>query len=241
MKDWTWQIPVAALFVIAIVRIVIAPFLMYRAREKKADETEEAIRSALAQEQAKNARPEVAGEIDEVHAEHALNSHKRPIVYDCFLTVGLRIRNKGAATTIERYKLTLKSGGFSYEASSLSVVDYYRERVELHREGFGTTESMSNEALKDIESDKGNLLTKGQHREGWLRFFVAVPFTDVHDDIYMRNLEEEFEKDAEIIITVVDGYGESHPPIIGKAPFDTLQRIRRIKRPPRYTTHRIEQ
>src|SRR5205814_1392647 len=136
------------------------------------------VEKARLEEELKNTRPEITGKILAVHVDaNFLMDGKGPdIEQECFLTVHALIESKRADTTIQELKLTLNLDGQEYEARSAPVAEYHIEKELRHPAPWETSVEKVFEPLKDLAERNHILFTKGEHREGWLRFVIVFPW-----------------------------------------------------------------
>jgi hypothetical protein len=178
----------------------------------------------LLAEKAKNASPEITGEIEKVHAESFV---------DCFLTIKVRIANNRAATTISGFSLAVKFEGGIHEGQSATVNEYFIERREYHPIPFETQSETLYDPLKDLAKDNDVLLVQRAHRTGWLRFVFIFEALDSRFVTY--DGKEQFLKEGvELVLTVKDAFGNPH--LINYVSRGEPQHvvIRRIQEPPEW-------
>jgi hypothetical protein len=133
----------------------------------------DSLKSELEEEKAKKTKPTITGKIKGVYSEWWPKPYKNDterIRFDYHFIINVYMVNHGAVTTIEQFKLTLKSGGHSYDGERERDIHDVKEGEMKWREwGAGT--------LADLE--KSNDAPLEGTRNGWLWFVVTgVPSTE---------------------------------------------------------------
>jgi len=146
-------------------------------------------RDSLKKQFEKLARPDIHGELKEVLFEKEINLNTSLVIsQDCYFYywfyLRLYIANEGAATSIERYRLVLKTKESIHEGQRLSLRGY-----SIHDAMNG---GLGVENLIDIEDQ--NDVAFEHTRNGWVCFGVPSVKSDKND-----GSDEEMEIEVEVI------------------------------------------
>lgn len=164
---------------------------------RSAEEVTE-LQAELANERAKNARPDIQGEIREVHISAAWE--KAPI--DCGSVVIVNayfVNHSPAKSNIKAYELAVTdSKGLTHFSTNLVGVNHWRlGRGQRRQTGFPdlTFEKTVWEELLDLSIRIGTMpFESGNGQDGWLAFCMKDDVPDVH----------------RAYLTIVDAFGGGH-------------------------------
>ncbi|MDX6577867.1 MAG: hypothetical protein QOE96_3820 [Blastocatellia bacterium] len=154
------------------------------------------VQQVLADEQAKNAEPNLVGQINCLGQEACWNvasyTESEGMLLDVYLVIDVTLSNEGAPTTVRKFNLKLIRAGVNYDATTLPIEDYCVTRTLPPpigvNDGFGLEKWK--EPLTSFPYDSE--VTNTNHKSGWLRFFVrGVPPKAgnepiIHEDISLE-------------------------------------------------------
>lgn len=176
-------------------------------------EAKNAKQGELLEEKAKNAKPEITGEIQEIHFQSTANISAFPVRTDLYATIKIYLVNeRPKQTTIKRYELTVKTDKGVFRATEAFLDDDLQLKREERRQGILgmpiSNVTPVSEKLESLDTQRRIPMTEGVGREGWLRF--------VFPDVSGEPSTEEIEG-GEITLNVIDAFGIAHP-ITAKPP-----------------------
>jgi uncharacterized small protein (DUF1192 family) len=150
------------------------------------------LKSEIEEEKAKNAKPNIQGEIKEVYFDRSWSLFSEPVSggnYDDYVFyINVYLANRGAETTIKEFKFVFKVDGKPYNGERMTVEDYYVLRPSVT-------------AKKLIDLEDSNDVPLKYSRNGWLRFgFGVKPIQRVNDE----SGEELANRKLEIELDVID-------------------------------------
>lgn len=152
------------------------------------------------QEKARNASPEIKGEIKEVLEEY-VNSAGGFWGFDYFFYVHLYLLNKGSDTNIQSVALKLIEEGQEYEGERISLKNnYYLEKQEPHKSESEIDMKTVHQDLVELEEESRLILKKNIGEERWVGFTLR----NVHWS------EEGASASRKIELTIFDGDGNPH-------------------------------
>ncbi len=160
MKDWTWQIPVAALFSVVLLRILLAPYLMFRKQDEEANDTTGQLRKELDEERQKNTfqnAPLLKGRIENlVYGDSTTDG-------EVFVFVLFSVLNGGSPSIAEGFRLNIKSR----ELDITNAPVFIPEPINLWKNGekigiFTPEDSLFEKIARPIE--------RGGFVKGWMPF-----------------------------------------------------------------------
>jgi hypothetical protein len=162
-------------------------------------------RRALIAEQTKNAKPEIGGEIEEVHDKWVLPAYPKDekitdTSLEYFFTIKARIYNVRPVPTTLRFELWLQAPNANFKANRSSLSGLHLRREEHATGTLSRTARMqtTTEDLIDLEKLGRTPLALGSEHEGWLRFIVP-------------RADSAYKKDVESLCLVArDVYGGAH-------------------------------
>lgn len=149
----------------------------------------DSLKAQLEEESAKRTKPDITGKIEGVYCETGANAKLGAdgrVCFDHHFAVNTYVANRGAATTIERFKLVLKAGEHSYDAVREKAVHDVRDD-EINWRKWGGDE------LGDLEKSNDEPLEYS--RNGWLWFVV----------FRVENIENKAEMEIELYAVDKDG------------------------------------
>lgn len=149
----------------------------------------DSLKAQLEEESAKRTKPDITGKIEGVYCETWANAKLGDdgrVCFDHHFAVNTYVANRGAATTIERFKLVLKAGEHSYDAVREKAVHDVRDD-EINWRKWGGDE------LGDLEKSNDEPLEYS--RNGWLWFVV----------FRVENIENKAEMEIELYAVDKDG------------------------------------
>ena len=156
----------ATLLLIFLVHWIHAPSAFYRHARAELGST----KLLLQQEQARNAKPQLTGDIECLEID--LHPNIKDNDYDCFLTFPLTLRNgSAAATMVSHFELELVFKDQPYVSIDEPVDGFYVETRHRQPGKSGTTFEPHPEPLTAFPYDKQ--ITNIGHLKGWLRFSVG--------------------------------------------------------------------
>ncbi|HEV7857445.1 MAG TPA: hypothetical protein VGO91_02240 [Pyrinomonadaceae bacterium] len=158
----------------------------------------------LVDEKAKNARPEITGEILEVYFQPTAALSKVPVLTDLYITIKVYLVNtRPKQTTIKKYALMVNTDEGEYYAEETPIDgDLRLKREQRHQVILGLPASKIEPVLDELPGlghQRHIALTEGNGREGWLRFVlaeVALDTTKIQEGI--------------TTLTIVDAFGTQH-------------------------------
>jgi hypothetical protein len=183
----------AALWIAAAICFVITSYRVWGNEHK-----------ALLVEREKNLRPEIRGEIEEVHTDLILpedmtfESDKSP--FEGYLTIKARIVNIRPIPTTISVELWVQTAYGSSKTMKTNLDGLLFKR-KLHEPGAfirGTFVGHLTEDMSSLEAQGKFPLTIGNEREGWLRAIVLRAENPILQDVLSVTLE------------VKDAYGGTH-------------------------------
>jgi hypothetical protein len=156
-------------------------------------------------EKAKNAYPEIKGELLEVYFREAFGQGgKHPHYIDYYITLNVHLVNiRQVSTTIKEFRLKVETNAGEFYAR----INRWKQgdlalRKEEKRYGFFNLPVSNNETLTvdlpSIESPNALPLNYGEGRTGWLNFFVPEMSPDQIKEV------------RRLTLIVVDAFGASH-------------------------------
>jgi len=152
-------------------------------------------------EQAKNARPEIKGEIKELHVEHEWGG--TPPNCDCFVVLRAHLVNYSpAVSTIKDYRLsvTSESGSVYSSSSKLSTYFWQLAKEPVRQYDFTVGTRIIREEIPDLSRLLATVpLERGHGKEGWLAFCMKSQRT-----------EDENMKPKAARLTMIDAFGGEH-------------------------------
>jgi hypothetical protein len=162
-------------------------------------------RRALIAEQTKNAKPEIGGEIEEVHDKWVLPAYRdaekvSDTSLEYFFTIKARIYNVRPVPTTLRFELWLQAPNANFRANRSSLSGLHLRREEHATGTLSRTARMqtATEELTDLEKLGRTPLALGSEHEGWLRFVIP-------------KANSAYKKDVESLCLVArDVYGGTH-------------------------------
>jgi len=164
----------------------------------------DSLKAELEAERAKRAKPDITGQINGVYCETWGNAEPGDdgrVWFDHHFVVKTFVTNRGAATTIERFKLVLKAGEHSYEGVREKDTHDLKDG-EINWRQWGANE------LGDLEKSNDEPLEYS--RNGWLWFVV------------FRVAHVENKAEMELELYAVDKDGISYK--LGTSPQPTWER-----------------
>jgi hypothetical protein len=181
-------------------------------------------------EKAKREKPDIQGEIKEVH-EFSGTSNSG---FDYFFTLNVFLRNKGRAIGIRDYSLRMIQGDHTYTGEKSSLKSYCLERKEPHPgKSFAGTEMKAVEyPLLDL-GDMKNVPLDSVGRDGWIRF--AVRGVRFFEDEWEEDGNTRILKKVELTIIADDG---TKLILESSQPFQATGEIRECTKPP-MPVHRL--
>lgn len=181
-------------------------YSVYRVWEKKEKELRVA-QAELDEEKVKNTRPNIVVEIQEVYTESSVSATGiHPNYIDEYFTLKVHLVNEGRPVAIRRFQLYVNfdKGVKPISTTSLNYLAFERKqkvsKIGVH---YSTVETVQ-EALADLSQDKA-IISRGDNREGWLRFVL----TEVSS--------KQLEKITGITLCVVDAESNVHKKTAYKA------------------------
>lgn len=192
---------IAILWLLAVLSIAIAAYRVWVKERRAMLEAQE----KLLIEQTKNAKPEIRGEIEEVHDKWVLPAYRdaekvSDTSLDHFVTIKARIYNVRPVPTTLRFELWLQAPRANFRANRSSLSGLYLRREEHATGTLSRTARMqtATEELTDLEKLGRTPLALGSEHEGWLRFVIPKA-----DSAYKKDVES-------LCLVARDIYGGAH-------------------------------
>jgi hypothetical protein len=189
MAALAWEIPVGLFFALSMLRLIMAPYWLYKDRHLFASKAEGELHEELTRiqtrareesdhlnsqiEQLRNKKPALELQIIE-----AIVDPNQDDVADCFLRVFVHNLTPGTRTTIHEFRLILEIGGKQFSSNKpLPIAGYATGHWEWDDDENPHYElKVADEELEDEENLgvtlKNDPLVEGVHRQGWLYFRV---------------------------------------------------------------------
>jgi phosphoribosylcarboxyaminoimidazole (NCAIR) mutase len=175
------SIPIVLVFLYAYYRLYEAPRSLYQ----KTREQSGVIQARLAEEQAKNARPEFAGRMIDIADEWIMNTWQdrwffkegvRDHAYDCFITLHLSITNNSVqAGPVSGFELQASFKGEQYTGTETSVEGYFVRRRTVRPAWGGDPINKYRYKWKPLEPFPLNEeITNTNYKAGWIRFYLGT-------------------------------------------------------------------
>ena len=144
-------------------------------------QTIQVLQNALEQEQARNARARLVGDIICLDVKPNLDTTGIEVHHDCFLTLSVLVRNDStAATMVSGFALDLLWQGEEYPGVREPIDGYHVQRYSREPAPWETKHKVRYDEL--IGFPYNQEITNTNHQTGWLRFSVgSVPLAAAKD------------------------------------------------------------